>query len=131
MIQSHCGHQLLLALLMNFPTAHVMTAGDDARLDAFSHPGAHHEVSNFSFDPHEITGAHAELGCMTRVQPQRIRVRDFIQPFRVRAASVNLDRQTESRNQDRLICLEIFGVNMASDVSWNCAFGPTPISERL
>src|SRR5256885_17074976 len=116
MIESHCGHQLLLAILMNFPASHVMTAGDDARLNTFSYPGAHDEVSNFSFDTHQITGAHAEPACMTCMQPKRIRMSDLIQPFSVRTASVNLDRQTESRNQDRLIRFKIFTMNVACDV---------------
>src|SRR5207248_6449543 len=68
---------------------------------------------------------------MTRMQPKGICVRDFIQPFRVRTASVNLDRQTESRDQDRLICFKILGMNVAGDVSRNCAFRPAPISECL
>src|SRR2546423_11129086 len=115
---------------MNFPSPHVMTARDDAGLDAFSHPGAHDEISNLSFDPHQIACAYAESGRMTRVQPKRIRMRDFIQPFRVRAARVNLDRQTESRDQDRLIRLKIFRMNVTGDVSRNRAFRPAPISER-
>src|SRR6266516_1673425 len=38
MIKPHGRHQLLLSVLMNFPTPHVMTASDDAGLDSFSHP---------------------------------------------------------------------------------------------
>src|SRR2546422_8663555 len=37
MIEPDCGHQLSLSILMNFPTPHVMTARDDARLDSFSY----------------------------------------------------------------------------------------------
>ena len=107
------GHQLLLTGLVNFPAAHVMTAGDDARLDSFSDPGAHHEISNLSFDPHQITGAHAELARVTRMQPERIRVSNLVQPFCVRAARVNLNRQTKSRNQNRLIRFEIVRMNVA------------------
>ena len=83
---------------MSFPAAHMMAARDDAGLDAFGHPSAHDEVANLSFHPHEIASAHAEFRRVTGMQPERIRVRDLVQPFRVRTAGVNLDRQTESRD---------------------------------
>jgi hypothetical protein len=89
------GHHLFLTRLMNFPTAHVMAAGDNSRLDAFRHPRAHDEISDLSFDADQIAGTHAEFRGVTRVQPQRVRVRNLIQPFRVRAARVNLNRQPE------------------------------------
>jgi hypothetical protein len=54
------------------------------------------KVSNLSFHAHQIAGAHAEFRRVTGVQPERIRVRDFIQPLRVGAARVNLNWQTES-----------------------------------
>src|SRR5262249_37749393 len=95
-IESHCGHELPLAILMNLPTTHVMTAGDDAGLDSFRDPGAHDEVSNLSFYSNQITGSQAQPGRVTGVQPQRVRVRDFVQPLRVRAARVNLNWQTKS-----------------------------------
>ena len=95
MIERHRGHQLTLPVFVDFPAAHVMTAGDDAGFDSFGHPGAHHKVTNLSFHAHQIAGAHAEFRRMARVQPERVRVRDFIQPLRVRAARVNLNRQTE------------------------------------
>src|SRR5205823_12727437 len=74
-IQSYRGHHLFLSVLVNFPAAHMMTARDDARFDSFGDPRAHDEISNLSFDAHEIAGAHAELCCVARVQPERIRVR--------------------------------------------------------
>src|ERR1700736_6684754 len=98
MIQADCGHQLTLAIFMDLPSPHVMTARDDAGFNAFGHPGAYDEVANLSFDAHQIACAYAEFGRVARVQPQWIRVRDFIQPFCVRTPSVNLDRQTESRD---------------------------------
>ena len=74
----------------------MMTASDDAGLDAFGDPGAHDEVSNLSLDAHQVAGFHVKLCRMARMQPERIRVRDFIQPLGVRTARVNLNRQAES-----------------------------------
>ena len=99
-------------------------------LNSFRHPGAHDEVTNLSFHAHQIAGAHAELCRVARVNPERIRVRDFVQPLRVRAARVNLNRQTKGRNQNRLIRFEIVRMNVTLDVSRNRVFGPTPISQR-
>src|SRR5438105_1854916 len=78
MIQSHRRHQLLLSGLMNFPAAHVMAARDDAGLDAFRNPGAHDKISNLSFDADQIAGPNPEPLRMRRMQPERIRVCDFI-----------------------------------------------------
>src|SRR5437870_2521873 len=60
-IESYRGHHLFLSVLVRLPAAHVMTARDDARLNSFSDPGAHDEISNLSFDAHEIAGSHAAL----------------------------------------------------------------------
>src|SRR5580765_1777886 len=78
MFQSHGRHQLLLTGLVDFPAAHVMTTGDDARLDSFGHPRAYHEVSNLSFDANQIACAYTKPVSMTGVKPERIRVSDFI-----------------------------------------------------
>src|SRR5437762_13609372 len=95
-IESYRGHHLFLSVLVRLPAAHVMTARDDARLNSFSDPGADDEISNLSFDPHEIAGAQAELCGVARMQPERIRVRNLIQPLCVRAARVNLNGQAKS-----------------------------------
>jgi hypothetical protein len=49
-VQFHRRHQLPLAFVGQFPTAHVMTARDDARSNSFRHPRAHDVVTNLSFD---------------------------------------------------------------------------------
>src|SRR5437016_4752307 len=71
-IQSYRGHHLFLSVLVRLPTAHVMTARDDARFNSFSDPGANDEISNLSFDAHQIAGSHAQLRGMARMQPERI-----------------------------------------------------------
>src|SRR5207244_6177825 len=89
------------------------------------------EITNLSFDADEITSAHTEFRRMTRVQPQWIRMRNFIQPLRVRTASVNLYRQTESRDQDRLVRFETVRMNVTCDVCRNRTFGPAPLGDRF
>src|SRR2546423_8725452 len=104
-----------------------MTARDDAGFDSFSDPGAHDKVSNFSLDAHKIARAHAELRSVTRMQPERICVRYFIQPFRIRATRVNLNRQAKRRAQNRLIGSEIFRMNVTDDLSRTFEFVSAPI----
>src|SRR6266498_3404799 len=116
---------------MYLPSPHVMTARDDAGLDAFSYPSLHHEVTYLSFDPHQIAGLYTQLRRVARMQPERICVRDFIQPLCVRAARVNLNRQSKSRDENCLVSFEIVRMNMTLDVSWNRVFMPAPIGERL
>src|SRR5439155_14424658 len=130
-IESYRGHHLFLSVLVRLPAAHMMTARDDARFDSFGYPGAHDEITNLSFDAHQIAGSQAQVRGMAGMQPERIRVRNFIQPLRVRAARMNLNRQPESRDQNRLVRFEIVRVNMALDVRRNRVFTPAPIGERL
>src|SRR5882724_6981004 len=115
---------------MSLPTTHVMTAGDDAGLNAFGHPGFDHEIANLSFDPHQIACADAHGSRMRRMQPERIRVRNFIQPLRICTPGVNLNRQTKCRDQDSLISLQIVWMNMTLNVSWDRVFAPAPFSQR-
>src|SRR5436189_2837 len=84
-----------------------------ARPDAFSDPGTHDEISNLSFDANQIAGFHFQALSVRRMEPERICVRDFIEPFRIRAARVNLNWQTERRDQNCLIRLEVLGMNVA------------------
>jgi hypothetical protein len=51
------------------------------------------------------------------VNPERVRVRDLVEPLRVRAARVNLHCETERRDQNRLILLEIVFVNVTLEVN--------------
>src|SRR6266700_4162624 len=94
-IQSHSRHQLTLAILVNLPATHVMAARDNSRLNSFRYPGAHNEVTDVCFISNQIASAHAEPGSVAGVQPQRISMRDLVQPFRVRTTRVNLNRQTK------------------------------------
>src|SRR2546425_3739400 len=64
------------------------------------------------------------------MDPKRIRVRDLVEPFRVGAASVNLNRQSKSRNQDRFVWRQIIPVHMTLDVRGNRIFAPAPVGER-
>src|ERR1041384_2327016 len=98
---------------MSFPASPVMAARDDAGLDAFGQPRADHEVTNLGLHAHEIASAHAEFRRMTRVQPERIRVRDFVKPLRIRTARVNLNRKSKRRDQNRLIFFQVLWMSMA------------------
>ena len=83
MIQSHCRHQLTLAILMDLPATHVMAARDNSRLDTFGHPGAHNEVTDFGFDPYQVARAYAER-CHALPEPGTVKcVQIDIDPQRI------------------------------------------------
>src|SRR5215213_77744 len=52
LFQLHGRHQLSLALISQFPAAHVMAAGDDSRSNSFSDPSGHDVVADLRFDAH-------------------------------------------------------------------------------
>src|SRR6185436_9794139 len=107
-----------------------MTTRDDARTNSLRHPGRHDVVTDLSFDAHEIASPNIELRGVCRVNPERIRVRDLVEPLCIRAARVNLHCETKRRDQDRLSFLEIVFVNVTLEVSRNREFGPTPVAQR-
>src|ERR1044072_4781961 len=64
------------------------------------------------------------------MNPERIGVRDFVEPLCIRAARVNLHRETEGRDQNRLSFLEIVFMDVTLEVSGYRELGPTPIAQR-
>ena len=68
---------------------------------------------------------------MNRMNPERIGVRDFVKPFGIGAAGVNLCGEPEGGDQDRLIRCEIVGVYVALDIGRDGVFRPAPVSESL
>src|SRR5690349_10417301 len=129
-VQPHRRHQLPLTLISQLPTAHMMTARNDPGSYALSHPRRHNVITNFSFDAHEIAGPNPELRRMRWMDPERVRMRDLIEPLRVRTARVNLYRQTKRRDQDRLTFFEIVFVHMTLKVNGYRELRPAPAIHR-
>src|SRR6267142_2487922 len=102
MIKLDCGHQLALALgslpvlISHLPAPHVMATGNDARPNPLGYPRAHDVVTNLSLYTQQIASANAEFRSMSSVNPERIGMRDFIQPLGIGAARMNLHRQAKS-----------------------------------
>src|SRR5688500_15775661 len=111
---------------MSFPATHVVAAGDDVWTNSFRDPRMNHKITDFSFHSHQITRPHLEPLRMRRMHPKGIRVGDFVKPFRIGAARVNLHREAESGDQDHLITLEIVGMHMTLDVSRQRIYRPAP-----
>ncbi|MGB9182059.1 MAG: hypothetical protein WCB68_22715, partial [Pyrinomonadaceae bacterium] len=61
------------------------------------------EVANLCFDANKIAGLHSESRSMFGVNPERVRVRDFVKPFCICAARVNLRRQAKSLDENGLV----------------------------
>src|SRR5687768_7701604 len=66
---------------------------------------------------------------MASMNPQRIGMRDFVEPLGVSAARMDLDRQTKSRDQYCLISFEIVGMDVTLNVIGNRILMPTPVSQ--
>ena len=113
-----------------FPPTHVMATRGNTGSDAFCNPRLENKVTQFRHDSHEITclGHPHSIG-IYRMDPERVRVSNLVEPFRVRAPGVNLHGHSECRDQRHLISLKILGVNMALYVRGYCKFGPTPVMQ--
>ena len=61
----------------------MVAARDDAGTDSFRHPGADDEVAYLSFNSNELARSHVDAPSVSGMNPERIRVRDFVQPLRV------------------------------------------------
>src|SRR4051812_7952427 len=94
-----------------------MTTRNNPRPNAFRHPHRHDVITNLRLNPHEIARPNPKLRRMTGVDPEWVRVRDLVEPFRVRTARVNLHREPKRRDQNRLIRFEIVFVNVTLEVN--------------
>src|SRR5262245_24550152 len=109
----------------------MMTAGDHVGSNAFGNPCRNDEVANFRFDAQQISSSNAQPCGMRRMDPQRIGVRDFVKPLCIGASSMDLNRKSEGGNKNGLILLEIVGMDVTLDVSWNSVFRPAPFPHCL
>src|ERR1041384_2996776 len=106
-----------------------MTACHHTGANPFRHPGADDEVADLCFDAHEVACAEIEARRMARVNPERIGVRDFVQPFGVGAARVYLYGKPEGRDQNVLVFRKARRVDVALDVSRDGVLSPAPLAE--
>src|SRR5689334_5035878 len=65
------------------------------------------------------------------MNPKWIRVRDLVEPLRVRAPRVNLHGQAEGRDEHALTRVEVVAVHVALYVRGDCVLVPAPVRERL
>src|SRR5687767_2673269 len=104
----------------------MMAARDDARSNSFRDPRRNNVITDLRFDAQEIAGANIQVSGVTRVNPQRIRVRYFVEPFGIRTARVNLHGKSEGRDQDCLIFFETVRMNVTFDVNRERVLRPAP-----
>src|SRR5215813_3145825 len=65
------------------------------------------------------------------MDPERICMRDLVEPLCIGAASVDLNGQPECGNQDGLVFFEVVGMNMTLHISGNSVFRPAPFPHRF
>jgi hypothetical protein len=65
------------------------------------------------------------------VNPERIRVRDLVEPLLRSRCACESAPQTERRDQNRLIFFEIVFVNVTLEISRNGELGPAPVGSVL
>jgi hypothetical protein len=123
-------HHLPLSRVTHLPTTHVMTARHHAWPNALGHPRLDDEVADGGFYSHEAAGGEPEARGVGRVDPERIGVRDLIEPLGVATARVNLHGQPERGDQRHLPRREVLGVNVTLDVRRQRVLGPAPVGHR-
>src|SRR4051794_30816946 len=106
-----------------------MAARNDAGANSLRYPDRHNVIANLSFNAHEIAGPHGKPFCMRWMNPERIRVRDLVQPLRVCAARVNLHGETEGGDQNRLALFQIVLMNVAFEIYGYREFRPAPAAQ--
>src|SRR5215213_1826949 len=103
-----------------------MTTRNNPRSNSFRDPGRHDVITDLSFDAYEIAGANANLRCVRRMDPERVGMRDLIEPLCVCTTRVNLHGEAKRRDQDCLVFFEIIFVNMTLEVNRYCQLRPAP-----
>ena len=92
------------------PAAHVVRAGHDTGPDALGDPGPGHEVADLGLHPDQVAGAlDPQPGGVGGVDPERVGVRELVEPLGVGGAGVDLGRQAEGGQQHHLVLGEVAG----------------------
>src|SRR5215218_8659925 len=107
-----------------------MTTRNDAGPNAFRHPRRHDVITDLSFDAYEIACTNTELRRVRGMDPERVRMRDLVEPLRICAARVDLHGEPERRDEDRLVFFEIVFVNVTLEVNGYGKLRPTPLIHR-
>ena len=87
-------------------------------------------MADLRLDPHEVARPHPEPGRVPSVQPERVRVRDLVQPLAVGRARVDLHRQPECGDEAHLVLVHHLRVYVAADVGGDRVLRPAPAHER-
>ena len=126
------GPPLATRRAMKPPAPQVVRARDHARVNRLRHPGAIDEVTDRRRDPEELARRDAEPGPVLWMEPQRVRVRDLGEPFRVARARVDERREAEGRQEHHLApgAIDLRPVHVAPDVARHGLRGPLPLLER-
>ena len=127
-------HQLALPLALvrrELPAPHVVAARDHVGAYAFGDPRADDEVAGLGLDAHGVAGLQVKLCGVARVNPERVGVRDLVEPLGVRAPCVNLHGQAEGRDEHGLAGVEVVRVDVALDVEGHGVLVPAPVGQRL
>ncbi len=77
------GHKAVPFILLTAPSANMMGAGHNARFDGFRHPNFIYKPADLCGDFQQISIIHAEPFCIFRVDPDRVSMGNFSQPFSI------------------------------------------------
>src|SRR5881392_1194683 len=101
------------------PSPQMVRARDHAGADRLRRPDPIDEVADRRRDPEEIARDDGEPGSVFGMQPQRIGVRDLVEPLRVARARVDERREQEGRQEHHLAirAVDLRPVHVASDVA--------------
>src|SRR5262249_52956359 len=86
---------LAAGALAEAPATEVMRAGDDAGPHGFGDPDLVHEVADPGGDLDKPARDDVQPGGVVGMQPQRVAVRDLVEPLGVARARVDERRKTE------------------------------------
>src|SRR5206468_3836611 len=88
--ERHRRHHLLLAVFVELPAPHVVAASDDAGVDPLRDPRLDDEVADLGFDANELARANPEPRRVSWMDPERVRVRDLVEPLGIGAPRMDL-----------------------------------------
>ena len=112
-----------------------MADGNDARFDSFRHPDRIHEVTDLGFHFGEVACFETKALRVLGIHPNRILVRDLIQPFCICRARVNKRGQAKVGQQNHLAFRAVNRIRV--NVTLHCPrddalfFSPAPIGECI
>src|SRR5580704_1887996 len=132
-IDQRRGPAFTAKIFFQTPPPEMMGASNNAGTHAFSRPNSVNEIADRSLHAHQIAGDDAKALGVVVMHPDRILVRDFIEPLRIARPGMDQRGQAKGGQKKHLAfgSVDVVAMDMTLDVTGNGMLRPVPVFQSL